>query len=90
MASTNLLEVPKTQRFTESETESLFAKVAECCAGIEAEWQAYNSGDAKQGSHIDNIRTLSQVAGFVADHAGEDCAYYGDIFHWLDIPRGSK
>lgn len=79
-------------RFTESEIETLFAKLAEVCAGIESQWHAITetTDTGMRARHLDSILLLSQIGGFIADHAGEDCSYYGDIYQWLGIPEGVK
>lgn len=89
MAKANLTPVPtETSRFTHDELTELFQKIMVCCAGVAAEWEAYNSGGSYQRRHFDNALILSQVAGFIADHAAHDCGGYGDLFDWLEIPRG--
>lgn len=79
-------------RFSEEETEILFQKIAVIAAGIEAQWQAITDGSDPhfRGRYMDTIQVLAQVAGFIADHAGQDCSGYGDVFQWLEIPQGVK
>ena len=79
-------------RFTEAEYEAAFSKLSNIFASIEAQWDAIaNVPDARmRRRHIDAIQTLAQVGGFMADHVGSDCGYYGDVFYWLEIPEAGK
>ena len=46
---------------------------------------ATGSDTRPRGRYIDTVQTLAQVGGFIADHAGNDCGDYRDVFTWLEI-----
>ncbi|MEN8180764.1 MAG: hypothetical protein ABFS39_19375 [Pseudomonadota bacterium] len=82
----------ETPRFTQAEYEQIFSRLAEIFAGTEALWQIIAEGPEPRvrGRLIDTARMLAQVGGLIADHAGQDCNGYGDVFDWLSIPRGKQ
>lgn len=92
MATQSIKQTPP-PRFNDGEIGALTTKIANICASIEASWSSLNDchDDPRMyGRHLDSILTLTQVAGFIADHTADNCGLYGDIFHWLDIPKGGE
>ena len=79
-------------RFTEAEYDAVFSKLSNIFASIEAQWDAiiHTTDSGMKARHVDAIQTLAQVGGFIADHVGNDCGYFGDVFTWLEIPEGGK
>ncbi len=78
------------RRFTECEYEQGYEKLATIFAGLEALCsEIATTPDRRQcGRLIDATWVLVQTGGFIADHMGADCGAYGDVFTWLEIPKG--